>query len=386
MKVGLTYNANRADFRHLQPKNKNLTQGKIIHFTGKPTSQEVSDVLRIANKVSQESITKLLNEIAGPHTEGRGVGQKGIEIAKEYIGNKFKEYGLVPVKELGLDNYYQDFKIPQYPVSAMRRGDLIYGQLNRWGGNPDTISANVVGMMKGTEKPDEYIIICGHYDHLGKDTRTGHIFPGANDDASGVVGMLELARIMSEEGPPKKSVIFAALTGEESGWLGANNMSKELVKHGLAKQVEVMNIEMIAAVSGKKMDVWDQKMPEAQSMVQNIVKAGKELGTPVTVNNAVDPGSDSIRFSSYGIPAVCMAWDLKLSEIRKNHPTYHCAEDTPENINKKIFYEAARLAAASGYLIANDTTPRLKPIEQDPQQLQQLELDRMQEINSRQPL
>lgn len=386
MKVGFNYYANQAVTKPLVSAHKAQPKGKIIHFTGKPTSSEVSDVLRVANKVSKESILNHLDALAGPETEGRGVGQPGIEKAKQYIGEKFKEYGLVPVKELGLDNYYQDFKLPQYPVRAMRQGNLIYGSMDRWGGHEKVTSSNVLGMMKGTEKPNEYIIICGHYDHLGKDTRNGIIFPGANDDASGVVAMLELARIMSQEGPPKKSVIFAATTGEESGWLGANNLSKELVEHGLAKQVEVMNIEMIAAVSGQKMDIWDQKMPEAQAMVNNIVKAGKELGTPVKVNHEVDPGSDSIRFSSYGIPAICMAWDLKLSEIRKNHPTYHCAEDTPQGINKNIFYEAARLAAASGYLIANDTTPKLKPIESDERQLKQLENERMEALNSRQPL
>lgn len=370
----------------LQQKKQAQTKGQIIHFTGKATSKEVSDVLRIANKVSQESLMKQLNELAGPQTEGRGIGQKGIEIAKEYLADKFTELGLKPVKELGLDNFYQDFKAPQYPVRSMYQGNYLYGQLDRYGKHKDAVTTNVLGMMKGTEKPDEYIVICGHYDHLGKDVRNDVIFPGANDDASGVVGMLELARIMSEEGPPKKSIIFAALTGEESGWLGANNLSKELVEHGLAKQVEVLNIEMIAAVSGKKMDIWNQKMPEAQKMMNHIIKAGKELGMPVKAHDAIDPGSDSIRFSSYGIPSVCMAYDLNLANIRDHHPTYHCAEDTVQGINKKIFYESARLAAAAGFMIANDTTPKLKPIVTDEQKLKQLDFERMEALNTRQPL
>ena len=386
MKVAYNNYVSKTGFGNLQLTKARQTSGQIIHFTGKPTSSEVSEVLRIANKVSKESIMGLLSDLAGTETEGRGVGQPGIEKAKLFIGSKFKEYGLQPVKELGLNDYYQEFNIPQYPVYSRNMGNLTYGTLSRYGNTQMTKSSNVLGMIKGSEKPDEFIVICGHYDHLGKDMRTGTIYPGANDDASGTVGMLEIACIMSEEAPPKKSVIFAALTGEESGWLGANNLSKELVSKGIAKQVEVMNIEMIAPVSGKKIDIWDQKMPEAANMINNIVKAGKELGTKVKVNNAVDPGSDSIRFSSYGIPAICMAWDLNLNNIREHHPTYHCAEDTVSGINKDLFYEGARLAAASGYLIANDTTPKLKPIQTDEQKLQQLEAERFHALNSRQPL
>jgi hypothetical protein len=368
----------------LQEKKDSQFKGKIIHFTGKATSPEVSDVLRIANKVSQESLMKQLHELAGPHTEGRGVGQPGIEIAKEYIADKFKQLNLQPVKALGLNNYYEEFQLPQYPVRAMNRGPYIYGSLDRYGAHKKVTGTNVLGMIKGSEKPDEYIIISGHYDHLGKDTRNNVIFPGANDDASGVVTLMEIARIMSEEQPPKKSVIFAALTGEESGWLGANQLSKDLVEKGLAKQVEVLNIEMLAAMKGNKIDIWDQKMPEVQGIVNNIVKAGKELGVKTKVFHDVDPGSDAIRFSTYNIPAASMVWDFDWS----NHPTYHCAEDTPQSVDKKIFYEAARVAAGAAYLSANDTTPKLAPLHTEESKLRAQELDayRQNALNTKKPL
>lgn len=332
----------------------NSTEGKIIFFTGKgPNSKELSEVVDIASKVSKENLQTYLKELAGPETEGRGVGQQGIEKAKEYIAGKFKEFGLQPVKELGLNNYFETFILPQYPVRSQDQYTKMYGYLDHY--DPDiknVPSSNVLGMIKGSEKPDEFLVISGHYDHLGKDTENNIIYPGANDDASGVVTMLEIARILSSGKPPKKSVIFAALTGEESGWLGANNLSKHLIEKNLAKKVEVFNIEMLAANAGNKIELWDQKMPEAKNMVDSIVTAGKALGTNVKVNHKVDPGSDSIRFSSYKIPSVCVIWDFSDNRNR-NHPTYHCAQDTPENINPKIFYEAARVAAASGYLMAN---------------------------------
>lgn len=357
-------------------------QGKIVHFTGKPTSKEVSEVVEVAGKVSKQNILKMLDELAGPKTEGRGVGQKGIEIARDYIAEKYKQFGLEPVKALGLTNYYEDFKLPQYPVTAMRKGPYIYGQLNRYGFNKEVTGTNVLGMIKGYEKPDEYIVISGHYDHLGKDERRNIIFPGANDDASGVVTLMEIARIMSEGPPPKKSVIFAALTGEESGWLGANNLSKDLVKKGLAQKVEVLNIEMLAAVAGNKMEIWDQKMPEIQNVVSNISKAGNELGVKTVVHHDIDPGSDAIRFSTYGIPAASIVWDF---DMKKNHPTYHCAEDTPESINKNIFYEAARVAAAASYLSANDTRPVPLPT-MNMMMAENLHQERVEALKNKKPL
>jgi hypothetical protein len=384
MRVNASFDLQGAKFNTVKNLKNNVQKGKIIVFTGKPTSPEVSDVVKIANKVSKENLLKYLKELAGPETEGRGVGQPGIEKAKEYIAGKFNEFGLKPVKELGLNNYYQEFEMPKYPVRSMRKGPYIYGQLMRYGNYEKAKTSNVLGMIKGTEKPDEYIIISGHYDHLGKDMKNNIIFPGANDDASGTVTMIEIARLLSEGKPPKKSVIFAALTGEESGWLGANQLSKELVAKGLAKQVEVLNIEMLAANSGNKLDIWDQKMPEIQGVINNIVKAGKELGVKTKVHHEVDPGSDAIRFSTYGIPAASIVWDFDWA----NHPTYHCAEDTPENINPKIFYEAARVAAGASYLIANDTTPKLATLETEESKLrtQELQAYRQHALNTRQPL
>lgn len=386
MRVNYFNAASGNSLKSLKVQNEQETTGKIIHFTGKnPSSEELSDVIKIANQVSQTSLENHLNALAGPETEGRGVGQIGIEKAKEYIADKFKEYGLIPVKELGLDNYYETFKIPQYPVYSSKRGPYNYGSLDTYDSrSKNVVGTNVLGMIKGSEKPDEYIIVCGHYDHLGKDMDTNIIYPGANDDASGVVSMLETARIISKGTPPKKSIIFAALTGEESGWLGANQLSKDLVAKGLAKKVEVLNVEMIAPVKGNKLDIWDQKMPEAKNMVDNITKAASELGVKVKVNHKVDPGSDSIRFSTYDIPAVCMLWDWDDFKW-VNHPTYHCAEDTPQGANKKIFYEAARIAAASSYLIANDTAPKyFKP--QSAKQIQRSKADREEALRNRKPL
>ncbi len=84
--------------------------------------------------------------------------------------------------------------------------------------------ANVIGVLKGAEAPDEYVIYMGHWDHLGADpSQEGEdkIFNGAVDNATGIAGVLEIARKFAAGPRPRRSVIFAAVTAEESGLLGS---------------------------------------------------------------------------------------------------------------------------------------------------------------------
>lgn len=86
------------------------------------------------------------------------------------------------------------------------------------------ISKNVVGLIPGTEYPDEYVVISGHWDHLGKKPgmKGDNIFNGAVDNASGAAGVLELARALSKSHiKPKRSLLFVSFTAEETGLLGS---------------------------------------------------------------------------------------------------------------------------------------------------------------------
>jgi len=190
---------------------------KKIHFGRNTKILELSSkALIVAEKVSATNLEKHLNLLAGAETEGRGVGQKGIEIAKKYIADKYKEFGLKPVENLGLSDYFQNFITTPYSTNSYRHSfnNTTKGSVSTWGSNIKAMTSNVLGMIKGSEHPDEFIIISAHYDHLGKDIKTNVIFPGADDNASGVSALMEIAKIFSKEEPPKKSIIFAALTGK----------------------------------------------------------------------------------------------------------------------------------------------------------------------------
>jgi aminopeptidase YwaD len=140
--------------------------------------------------------------LASDSLEGRGLGTEGKLLAKNYIASRFESAGLKPFN----GNYFQHF-------------DLRIG-LARVPGT------NVAGYLPGSHPrlKDEYIVIGAHYDHLGYEYRNGRrvIFPGADDNASGVAVLIELAGYFSQNPVlAGRSIIFVAFDAEESGLLGS---------------------------------------------------------------------------------------------------------------------------------------------------------------------
>ena len=107
----------------------------------------------------------------------------------------------------------------------------------------DIISSNIIGVLEGKSKKDEYVIISAHYDHLGmKKSGAGDlIYNGANDDASGVTGVLALAAYFKKVGH-ERTIVFAAFTAEEMGLIGSTYFGKDI---DAAKFVAGINLEMI---------------------------------------------------------------------------------------------------------------------------------------------
>src|SRR4051812_24440136 len=120
--------------------------------------------------------------------EGRGAGTKGGELARAYVERRFQELGLAPL----WDSYEQPFDLPS-------RGKGV----------------NVVGYVKGTKYPERLVVVSAHYDHLG--VRGGLIYNGADDNASGVAVLLQLAAHYAGAARPEHSLVFAALDAEEIG-------------------------------------------------------------------------------------------------------------------------------------------------------------------------
>ena len=134
--------------------------------------------------------------LAADSLEGRRAGSMGGEKARAYIQAAFDRLGLASFGE----GYEHSFDL------RGRGADTPYG-------------VNLLGYLAGTERPDTFIVVTAHYDHLG--VRRGQIFNGADDNASGVAGLLALADYFSRH-RPRHSILFAALDAEEMGLLGAS--------------------------------------------------------------------------------------------------------------------------------------------------------------------
>ena len=167
-------------------------------------------------------------------------------------------------------------------------------------------SRNVVARVRGTERPDEAVVYLAHWDHLGKhpDEAGDNIYNGAIDNATGVAGIMEIAEAFAKA-PPKRSVLFLAVTLEESGLLG----SKYYVAHPavpLANTVGVINIDAMSTY-GKANDIVVTGLgnSELDDVLKTIAdKQGRVLREEATPESGFYFRSDHFNFAKAGVPAL----------------------------------------------------------------------------------
>jgi len=194
----------------------------------------------------------------------------------------------------------------------------------------DVPAHNIVGVIEGSDPilKDESIIIGAHYDHLGRGgegslaAREGEIHHGADDNASGTAGVLELARIFSTQRPKlKRTLVFIAFSGEEEGLLGSNYY----VNHPLMpldKTVAMINMDMIGRMKDRKLIVGG--VGTAKEWRQ-LITTGANNAFELTMNEDGYGPSDHSSFYSKQIP-VLFFWT-------GTHSDYHKPSDTFEKIN-----------------------------------------------------
>jgi len=169
-----------------------------------------------------------------------------------------------------------------------------------------TKSRNVAGMIKGTVRPDEYVLYMAHWDHLGmSEDLEGEdkIFNGAVDNATGTAAIIEVAETMAERGAPERSVIFVAVTAEESGLLGsAYYGEKPLVP--LAQTVGGINIDAILPVGQTKdMKVIGFGSSELEDLLKKqLDKRGMYIVPDAKPEAGYFYRSDHISLAKLGVP------------------------------------------------------------------------------------
>jgi hypothetical protein len=194
---------------------------------------------------------------------------------------------------------------------------------------------NVLAYLPG--KSDEYVIIGAHYDHLGyghydslAPAQIGQIHPGADDNASGTAGVLELARLFAPlKGQLPRGILFASFAGEELGLLGSADWVKEPTRP-LGKAVAMLNMDMIGRIRDEK--VYIGGVGTGSTFAATLTKA--ESGFPFHVENSAGgyASSDHTSFVAKQIPVLFFFSGL--------HSDYHRPSDTWDKINAP---DAARL-------------------------------------------
>lgn len=209
---------------------------------------------------------------------------------------------------------------------------------------------NVLGMIEG-EDLNDIIVTGGHYDHLG--IKKGFIFNGADDDASGVIGMMTIARAIKASGKkPKRTIIFAAWTGEEKGLLGSRHFVKNFKP--LDRLSYNLNMDMISRNNSndKKGNQLTMKVTKGNDFFEQLTTQNIEnfkLDLEVKYNKIApgtqSGGSDYVPFCAEYIPFFSFNAGFD--------PNYHHYDDEVSNLNWKKMLEIVKLGYLNIWDLAN---------------------------------
>ena len=191
-------------------------------------------------------------------------------------------------------------------------------------------SQNVMGIVKGTKYPDSLIIFCGHYDHLGKMGES--TFYGANDNASGIAMLLDMASYFAMN-PQKYSIAFVAFGGEEAGLLGSLNYVKNPV-FPLSQTKFVFNMDLMGSGEGGATIVNGSVFKEDFDRLVTINKNNEYL--PSIKSRGKAANSDHYFFSEVGVSSFFIY-------LRGKYKHYHSPLDSPENLQLGEYYDKSFL-------------------------------------------
>ena len=325
-----------------------LLSGAIVALllTGCSSAQTAqkskADAGTYLSTITAEELKTHLYIVAGDDMEGRDTGTEGQKKAGKYLIEQYKKNGIShpPIAA----DWYQ-----KVPSEYMKRG--FAPKL------PD--SENIWAFIKGSEKPDEIIVISAHYDHVGM--KNGEIFNGADDDGSGTVALLEIAqafKIAQQKGHgPKRSILFLHVTGEEHGLHGSRYYSDNPL-YPLQNTVANINIDMIGRRDTLHPNTNNYIYPiGADRLSSELHEINEAMNNKYTkmefdykYNDRNDPEriyyrSDHYNFAKKGIPA--------LFYFNGVHEDYHMPTDTPDKIEYDALAKRAQLAFAVAWELAN---------------------------------
>lgn len=292
--------------------------------------------------ISADELKTHLYIVAGDEMEGRNTGEPGQKKAGKYLISQYEKMGISYPKEG--KGWYQ--KVPsEFMVRAFspKLGD----------------SENIWAFIEGSEKPEEIVVISAHYDHVGM--KNGEVYNGADDDGSGTVALLEIAKAFQQAKKdghgPKRSILFLHVTGEEHGLHGSRFYSENPL-FPLKNTVADLNIDMIGRRDDKHKDngnyVYligsDRLSTDLHAISEKANKDYTKLELDYHYNDRNDPEriyfrSDHYNFAKKGIPS--------LFYYNGSHADYHKSTDTPDKIEYDLLQKRAQLVFVTAWELAN---------------------------------
>lgn len=298
----------------------------------KGNGQEVA----IKNSMFIDSLVvkKHLYTLSSDDMEGRKAGTLGIEKAAKYIAQEFKKIGLQTYDTLA--TYRQTF-------SFKKRGEKI-------------TTSNIIGVLEGKSKKDEYVVISAHYDHLGIKKGKGKdvIYNGANDDASGVAGVLALAAYFKEKQLNERTIVFIAFTAEEMGLLGSEYFGKGIDP---TKFIAGINLEMIGKTAsfGPK-TAWltgFNRSSFGEIVQKNLQGTGYTLHPDPYTNFNLFFRSDNASLAKLGVPS--HTFSATPIDVDRD---YHKVSDEAETLNMTVITQTIQaIAKGTESIISGADTP-----------------------------
>ena len=286
-----------------------------------------TDAGRPAPKVDSARLLDDVRILASSDMGGRRTGSDGSRKAQAFLQTRFAALGLKPFGAAYAKPFRFSIKAPVTPGPPYASASA-------------AAAVNYIGHIAGSARPERFIVVSAHYDHLG--IKNGTLYPGADDNASGVAAMLAIAAWFRDH-PPRHSIVFAALDGEELGLQGARaflaalpfakaqlalNLNLDMVSHNDVNQIYVAGTRYSPQLT--------PLVAQAAARSSVDVKFGHDR--PQLRADAAEDwthASDHGPFHDAGVPFLYFGVE--------DHAHYHAPSDTFERINQRFFIRVASL-------------------------------------------
>lgn len=279
--------------------------------------------------VDSATLMEDVRRLASPSMKGRRTGTEGSKLAQAYISGRFAQIGLQPYSA----SYVMPFSFTHTSIKALVGVGKSYK--TRY-----PFAANLVGYIKGSVEPGRIMVVSAHYDHLGE--RNGVIYPGADDNASGVGAMLAIAAYFKQH-PPVNTIVFVAFDAEELGLKGAEAFVAAL-PFPREKLAMNLNLDMVSRNDNK--EIWVAGVfhnPLLKDLVaaaakRSAIKVKMGHDKPLLFAGTVEDwtgSSDHGPFHAAGVPFLYFGVE--------DHADYHQPTDVAEKINAQFYGQVTSL-------------------------------------------